>query len=662
MNSAHPTPFLRPPFDGVAGPKAWLDFISPFPGAMPVQAAFSDPVEVVSTTRVPEVPRVLDRAHALARQGHWVVGYVRYEAAVAFDAAASVCERIPEEPDSPLAWFAAFDSPRADLPAAIPPADAPALVWGQGQGHEAFGRRLEHIHEAIRDGRLYQLNLTETIEAPWPTPPSLGNPAHAATPGTAEGLVEAPRSGQVQALFEALRRAQPQAYAAWIDTGNEQVLSVSPELFFHWDGDEILCRPMKGTAARSADAKEDEALAEHLRHSEKERAENLMIVDLIRNDLSRIALPHSVRVPRLFQTTAWPTVWQMTSDVVAKTRAGLTLADVFRALFPCGSVTGAPKLEAMRLIAELEGRPRGIYCGAVGVIRPGGTATFNVPIRTPVLQRFEASALSGQDLAAPPAATALACSAQAGVWRLSCGIGSGITLDAQANAEWAEWASKRGFLERAREPFVLYETLALRAGQWQHLSEHLERMRSAAQHFHFRWDESDARQALRRALERLEAQRGPGALRADWRIRLSSDAVGVFEVQCQPLPVMPEVLRVQLADRPMPWVHRDFLRFKTSRRAHYEAFAPSDPQIFDTLLWNDQGEVTEFTRGNVAVQFDGQWFTPPLRCALLAGVGRALALREGRVLERVIHREEMAQAQALAFVNSLRGWLAAQIV
>ncbi|MDT4843369.1 Aminodeoxychorismate synthase component 1 [compost metagenome] len=196
---------------------------------------------------------------------------------------------------------------------------------------------------------------------------------------------------------------------------------MSPELFFDRDGDRILVRPMKGTAPRGATPAEDAAHALRLRTVPKERAENVMIVDLIRNDLSRVAQPFSVRVPRLFHTEALPTVWQMTSDVEARLREGTTLADLFAALFPCGSITGAPKVSAMRMIRALEPDARGVYCGAVGVVRPGGHATFNVPIRTVTLRDGAAR----------------------------CGIGSGITADAQADAEWDEWRHKRAFLGAA---------------------------------------------------------------------------------------------------------------------------------------------------------------------------------------------------------------------
>ena len=240
-------------------------------------------------------------------------------------------------------------------------------------------------------------------------------------------------AGSTRALFEALRRAQPEGYLMWLDTGDHQVLSLSPELFFDWDGDAILLRPMKGTAPRDADPAQDGANAKALARCPKERAENVMTVDLMRNDVSRIARPHSVQVPRLFDVQGLPTVWQMTSDITARTRADTALVDVMAALFPCASVTGAPKARAMHHIRLREPDARGVYCGAVGVLRPGAGAVFNVAIRT-VVARGDA---------------------------LTCGVGSGITAGSSAAGEWREWRHKRGFVERASEPFALLETLAL---------------------------------------------------------------------------------------------------------------------------------------------------------------------------------------------------------
>jgi para-aminobenzoate synthetase / 4-amino-4-deoxychorismate lyase len=353
-----------------------------------------------------------------------------------------------------------------------------------------------------------------------------------------------------------------------------------------------------------------------------------MIVDLLRNDISRIAKPFSVQVPRLFHTEALPSVWQMTSDVLARTRAGTTLADVFGALFPCGSVTGAPKVRAMQMIRTLEAGPRGVYCGAIGVVRPGQgiRATFNVPIRTVTVQGGA----------------------------LRCGIGSGITSGAAPDAEWQEWRHKRQFLERASMPFDLLETLALEGGQLRHAAEHLQRVAGAAAHFGYAWDSAKVRHCLQELV-----QLHPQGL---WRVRLLLDTRGKARAQAFAMDASPARVRLQLAKRPLMDAHGEFVRFKTTRRAHYDAFTPTQPGVFDTVLWNVEGEITECTRGNVAMLVDGRWVTPPLTCGLLPGVGRAVALREGRLAEAVLRVEDVKRVQGWAFVNSLRGWLAAEMV
>jgi para-aminobenzoate synthetase/4-amino-4-deoxychorismate lyase len=405
-----------------------------------------------------------------------------------------------------------------------------------------------------------------------------------------------------------------------------RLLSASPELFFDWRDGGILSRPMKGTAARGHTPQADADSARALRQSVKEQAENLMIVDLIRNDLSRVAEPFSVRVPKLFETQAWPTIWQMTSDVVAQTPPQTRLADVFAALFPCGSVTGAPKVRAMHWIKQLEAGPRGPYCGAIGVLQPGGAATFNVAIRTIELRGAAAT----------------------------CGVGSGITADATATAEWKEWQNKQGFLVRTQAPFELLETLLLQDGNYPREQAHLARMQAAALHFGFVFDAEQARSALGHVAD--------SHARGNWRVRLVCDASGQADAQAHALMDDCTPVRVQLASKPLRQAHSEFVRFKTTRREHYDAFAPADPAVFDTLLWNEDDELTEFTRGNVAVRIDGQWLTPHARCGLLEGIGRAVALKEGRVKEAVVLRSDLARAQGLAFINSVRGWLAAEWV
>jgi para-aminobenzoate synthetase/4-amino-4-deoxychorismate lyase len=542
-----------------------------------------------------EVLTVLRRVHEAALKGLWCVGYVRYEAAPAFDAAMAV-----HPADGPLAWFAVHEQPLdVEAAAANEACGSTSAPWVRWPQRAAFDAHFASIQAAIEGGELYQVNATAPVQ----------------------GRLE----GEAFDWFQRLRRGQPGGYAAYIDDGQDQILSMSPELFFHWDGERLLTRPMKGTAPRSADAQEDEALREGLHRSPKDRAENVMIVDLLRNDLSRLAMPHSVRVPALFDVKGWPTVWQMTSDVTAQTRPGQDLADVFTALFPCGSVTGAPKLQAMRHIRAHEPQARGVYCGAVGVVRPGGAATFNVAIRTATVRD--------------------------GYWR--CGFGSGITAGSTADGEWAEWRQKQVFLDRTREPFDILETLLLRDGQARYGALHLARMERAARHFGYPWQP----QRMADALAGLAAEHGRG----DWRVRLLLNEHGEVRAQAFEAAPAPAEVLLQLADRPFEESHSEFTRFKTSRRGHYEAMAPGAPGVFDTLLWNTAGELTECTRGNIAVQLAGQWCTPPFCCGLLGGVARQSWVGDGRLLERVITLSDLAQAQGLAFLNSLRGWLPARL-
>ena len=579
-------------------PSALIDFRSPDDGVAPLRLAFGAPRETLRATSLDEVAALLARVDALARDGAWCVGYVCFEAAGAFDEAFET--HPPSDPSRPLASFAVYDAPLPDASAFDHDGTA-TVQWTGGPARDAFDTSIAEILRAIADGEVYQVNATAPLT----------------------GVLQ----GDPLALFAALRRAQPRAYAAYIDFGDDRLLSVSPELFFDWRADRLLARPMKGTAPRGATPAEDAARAEHLRSAEKERAENLMIVDLLRNDLSRIATPHSVRVPRLFDTEAWPTVWQMSSDVVATTRPGLTLADVFGALFPCGSITGAPKVQAMRLIHALEPESRGVYCGAIGVVQPGGAATFNVPIRT--LQLRDDGATT----------------------RVRCGIGSGITADATAAGEWDEWRHKRAFVDRASQAFELLETLRLEDGDFVDVEAHLARLADAAAHFAFASPLTSARESL----QALRLAHAGGR----WRVRLLASRAGTTRAQAFALAPTPSPVRVSLATRALAGSDGEFVRFKTTQRAHYDAFAPAGDDVFDTLLWNERGELTEFTRGNVALRIDGRWLTPALRCGLLDGIARSRLLREGAIEEAVLAKDDLARADGIAFFNSLRGWLPA---
>lgn len=575
-------------------------------GGEPWRGVWTQAVRRIVAHTPDEVWAALREVERWARQGHWCVGAVAYEAASAFDPAFTT-HASPE----PLLWFMVLGAPDADalgesVSTGCDDHSAVHAVWPEVTAADRSRFNADHaaIQEAIARGDVYQVNHTTQVSG---------------------RLV----AGDALAYFKSLRRAQPGGYVAYIDLGDRHLVSVSPELFFDCVDGRVLCRPMKGTAQRGDTPQEDNERAQALLASAKERAENVMIVDLIRNDLSRVAKPFSVRVPRLFHLEPLPSVWQMTSDVSADLRDGLGWVDVLAALFPCGSVVGAPKHQAMAVIHERESTPRGVYCGAMGVVRPGGAARFSVAIRT----------------------------VQVEVDRLVYGVGSGITSDASADGEWREWQHKRKVLLDATPPFALLETLGLRDGVWGHDQDHWSRLTEAASFFGWVWGDEQMRR-LREQTQALALTHPAGA----WRVRCVVHHGGDAELQAFPLEPNPARVRLALAPEPFVHAHSPWVRHKTTRRTHYEQASVSSPGVFDTVLYNPAGEITECTRGNIAACLDGRWVTPPLRCGLLPGVGRLQALRSGRLTEGVVRLEDVSRVSAWAFINSLRGWIDADLL
>ncbi len=562
------------------------------PGAARTRLSFGEPREVLRADRLDDVKAVLAAAEERARAGAWVAGMVAYEAAPAFDPVL----RVRPAGDMPLAWFAVLDAPRRE---AAPARRSPDMLssWTPSIGRERFDSDIAAIRRAIGDGEAYQVNHTFRLHSRY--------------------------AGDAPALFERLRAVQACDYAAYLDLGRWQILSLSPELFFRRDGATLTARPMKGTARRGLAVEEDLRLADQLRASEKNRAENLMIVDLLRNDLSRVALPRSVKVPQLFAIERYPTLLQMTSTVTAEARPDAGLADIFAALFPCGSVTGAPKAAAMKIIAARETEPRGVYCGAVGLLKPGGDAVFNVAIRTVAIDRDSGTA--------------------------SCGVGGGIVWDSTAGDEYAEALLKARFLSAEASEFDLLETLRLEDGRYVRLDLHLARMASSAAHFCRPFDAA----ACRARLGALAAEAGPQPL----RVRLRLEACGALEITTAPLPPAAAApLAFALADHP---VSRDslWLYHKTTRREAFERATAARREVFDVLLWNEDGELTEFTRGNVVLDLDGRLLTPRRDSGLLDGCLRRELLDRGEIAEAVLHRDDLARASRVWFINSLRGWV-----
>lgn len=554
---------------------------------------FRSPVGSFAARAAGEVEEVLARVERAAVEGLWAVGFVAYEAAPGFDPALAVRAGAAE----PLALFGLFGAPEevelAPAAAALPGVERIRPTVDEAQHCAA----VERVRAAIAAGETYQVNLTFALEA-----------RTSAAPET---------------LFAALARAARAPYAAFLDLGARAILSLSPELFFERIGDLVRMRPMKGTRARGRFAEEDRALAAELAAAEKDRAENLMIVDMARNDLGRVARPGSVAVPRLFEIERYPTVWQATSTVEARSAA--PLPDLFRALFPCCSVTGAPKAATMRWVARLEREPRGVYCGAIGRVAPGGDARFAVAIRTAELERATG--------------------------RLRYGVGSGIVWDSDPTEEWRECLAKGRALAPPAEPPALFETILWhpRRGALR-LERHLARLAASAERLGFPCDLAAARDEVARA--------GAGLPPVPHRLRLELASSGALEFAATPFRRARRPWTVALVGPPVD--PEDLLLFhKTTRRAIYDealdrarALGADEP-----LLANDRGELTEGARTNLVVELDGRRLTSRRECGLLAGIFRSELVERGRVEEATLRLEDLRRARRVWLVNALRGWI-----
>ena len=491
-------------------------------------------VEEFGAASVAEVRPVLERAERAVAEGRWVAGWVAYEAAQAFDPAFVVRATAGTPLEGlPLAWFAVFarrepaPSLRAD-PDDAPPPGPPVSDAARPAGDVAA------IREHIRAGDTYQVNHTFRLSAPF--------------------------DGDAEALYGRLSRAQRGGYGAFLDAGRWVVASASPELFFTWAGGRLECRPMKGTAPRGIDAATDEEQRRLLLSSAKDRAENLMIVDMVRNDLGRVAVPGTVAVPALFTAERYDTVWQLTSTVRAAVRPGVALAGVFEALFPCASITGAPRASTMGIIAERETSPRGVYCGAIGFGGPGDDGpewAFNVGIRTVLLDRQAGTA-----------------------WY---GTGGGVTHDSTAEGEHAEAMLKAQVLTPRDDADVgLVETLAWTPASGFALGErHLARLSDSAAWFGVPLDRDEVRHVLDAAVSgRREAA----------RVRLLVERDGSPSAEAGPLPTPRRTGPVRVALDTVPGDSTDvFARHKTTRRVRYVAAAPRHPRADDVLLTNELG-------------------------------------------------------------------------
>ena len=577
---------------------------------------FSNPHKVLQADNIPGVRETLQEVENLVNANGWhAAGLVSYEAAPAFDDALHALD----VGDFPLLWFGLYPKPQVvQTSEVLKDLRGPTTYnWQPSTERESYNTAIEKIKDAIARGRTYQVNYTMRLSADFVTDAS-----------TSSAQVSRTKTDEdAWRLFLHLAKSQNK-YAAYINMGGHIICSASPELFFKLDGDRIFSNPMKGTVKRGRTTQEDKAQAEWLHHSIKNRAENVMIVDMVRNDLGRIAQVGSVHVPELFKVEKYSTLFQMTSTVQAKTDASLT--EIFSALFPCASITGAPKVSTMKIISELETTPRKIYTGGIGYIFPNRKAQFNVAIRTALIDKEKKQA--------------------------EYGVGGGIVWDSTNADEYSEALLKARVLTDRPQTFSLFETMLWTPDEGYFLLEkHIARMEDSADYFQFPFSKEKLGDLLTQIASGCTSQK---------RVKVSLNRFGEFSKEVKDFHSENKVFKVHLAEQPIDSSNLYFFH-KTTRRDIYPALAGTKPpkehdNYDDILLFNEKDELTEFTIGNLVVEMYGELFTPPIACGLLAGTFRTRLMETNQVRERVIHKDDLDECTKIFLVNSLIKWFQVQ--
>ena len=549
--------------------------------------AFCALTRTLAATQLDEVGPLLSAAEAEAQRGNFVVMMMSYEAAPAFDPS------LKTHPLTtlPLAWAAVFSAKAK--PPTIDTRPYATTNWESLVNRADYDAAISRVHDLITRGHTYQVNYSMPLQAHF--------------------------EGDTLAWYRDLCVAQGAKYSVYLDLGRYKILSISPELFFERKGDNVRTRPMKGTVRRGRWEAEDQDLARWLAASTKDKAENVMIVDLLRNDLGKVSIPGSVKVSSLFQLERFETLWQMTSTVESTLRPNTGLVELMGALFPCGSITGAPKIRTMEIIRDLEPFPRGPYTGTIGLLFPGGDCLFNVAIRTVVVDSDTGTARFG--------------------------VGGGITIDSTADREYDECLVKARFLRVAPRPFDLFESILLEDGEFFLLERHLDRLQSSARFFGFEFSKA----SMRAALDGLKHPKGR------WKVKLLLKKDG--EISTKVSEVGPaRQWRVGVAVQPVDSSDR-LLFHKTTSRDLYSRELQARPDCDDVLFFNERGELTESTMANVVLELDGKLFTPPRSAGLLAGTFRDHLIADGELEERLLTLEDLNRATKLFLVNSVRKWI-----
>ena len=551
-----------------------------------VRQIFTDAIKELKTKDIKEVKPLLDELEAYQNEGYYAVGYVSYEAAPAFETKFQVI-------DGPLMseyllYFTVHETVQTEpIPLTYDPITLPKS-WQELTSAEEYKAAIEHIHHHIRQGDTYQVNYTVQLQ---------------------QNLTADPF-----AIYNRLVVEQNAHYNAFIQHDDVSIISISPELFFKKDGDKLTTRPMKGTTNRGLTTETDLAQARWLAQDQKNRSENMMIVDLLRNDMNRISKIGSEDVKSLCQVEQYSTVWQMTSTIETQLLTNRSLCDVFQALFPCGSITGAPKIATMEIIKKVEKQPRGVYCGAIGILVPQGPSIFNVAIRT--LQMEGTKAIYG--------------------------VGGGITWDSNWEAEYEETKQKAAVLYRQNPKFDLISTGRIHQGKLLFLEEHIKRLQESSRYFDYPFNAEKAHNQATALCQSLD-------LDTDYRLKMSLKKDGELKFEHSQLTnLSDDFCQARLVEQRHP-LDSPYTFFKTSYRPHLSI------ELHEQIYYNHEGQLLETSIGNIVLKIEDQLYTPPVHLGLLNGIYRQSLIAENKLKEKVLTVKDLKQAQAIYGCNAVRG-------
>lgn len=551
-----------------------------------VRQIFTDAIKELKTKDIEEVNPLLDELEAYQNEGYYAVGYVSYEAAPAFETKFQVI-------DGPLMseyllYFTVHETVQTEpIPLTYDPITLPKS-WQELTSAEEYKAAIEHIHHHIRQGDTYQVNYTVQLQ---------------------QNLTADPF-----AIYNRLVVEQNAHYNAFIQHDDVSIISISPELFFKKDGDKLTTRPMKGTTNRGLTTETDLAQARWLAQDQKNRSENMMIVDLLRNDMNRISKIGSEDVKSLCQVEQYSTVWQMTSTIETQLLTNRSLCDVFQALFPCGSITGAPKIATMEIIKKVEKQPRGVYCGAIGILVPQGPSIFNVAIRT--LQLEETKAIYG--------------------------VGGGITWDSNWESEYEETKQKAAVLYRQNPKFDLISTGRIHQGKLLFLEEHIKRLQESSRYFDYPFNAEKAHNQATALCQSLD-------LDTDYRLKMSLKKDGELKLEHSQLTnLSDDFCQARLVEQRHP-LDSPYTFFKTSYRPHLSI------ESHEQIYYNHEGQLLETSIGNIVLKIEDQLYTPPVHLGLLNGIYRQSLIAENKLKEKVLTVKNLKQAQSIYGCNAVRG-------